>query len=167
MLTTSKMKKQRQRGFTLFIAIIVMGTLLLVAAGVTNLALKQAFISTSGRLSQNAFYAADAGMECALYWDVNNPAGVSAFATTSSPSSIICNSDSSTVGGLGGEGFYSPVTHTFSFDFSTQGDPYCAVVTVNKAYVSGVLKTTVESKGYNTCDPTNPRRVERAVRATY
>jgi len=157
----------KNRGFTLFVAIVVMGTLLLVAAGIVSLAVRQALISASGRESQNAFYAADTGIECALYWDVQNPAGVSAFASTTppGPNSITCNGDSAVVGGLGGAGFYDPVTHVFQFDFSP--DPLCATVSVNKQYVSGVFRTTIESRGYNTCDLTNPRRVERAIRARY
>lgn len=147
----------KNQGFTLFIAIVVMGTLLLIATGVTNLALKQAFISTSGRISQNAFYAADTGMECALYWDVKNPAGYSAFST-STASTITCNNSGPLSVGGGGNGSVS------SFTFTLAPDQFCAIVTVTKG-VDG--STRIESKGYNTCDTTNSRRVERAVRAIY
>lgn len=143
-------------GFTLFIAMIVMGTVLLVATGLVNLAVRQALISSSGRESQYAFYAADTGIECALYWDVNNPAGTSAFAT-STGSTITCNGSSSSVGG-------NPLS---TFSFTLTPDIYCVSVSVTKAYVGSVLRTTIESKGYNTCDSSNPRRVERAVRAIY
>ena len=146
----------KNKGFTLFIAIVVMGVLLLIATGVVNLATRQALIASSGQESQHAFYAADTGIECALYWDVQNPAGFSAFST-STVSSISCNGTSSNVGG-------SPAS---TFSFTLTPDIYCATVTVTKAYVLGVLVTTIESKGYNTCSASNPRRVERAVRATY
>lgn len=158
-----KNQQQNQKGFTLFVAIVVMGTLLLVAAGIVSLATRQALTSASGRESQNAFYAADTGIECALYWDVQNPAGTSAFAT-STGSTIDCNKDTNNSGNqwsVGGSG--TSVINRIDF----LPDPYCAIVTVTKAYVSNVLKTTIESKGYNTCDLSNPRRVERAVRATY
>lgn len=143
----------KNKGFTLFVAIVIMGTLLLVATGIVNLAVKQALISNSGRESQNAFYAADTGIECALYWDVQNPSGISAFAT-STGSQINCNNQTMTVGGV--------ATSTFTFNFNP--DPYCTIVTVTKG-VNG--STKIESRGYNTCDPSNSRRVERAVRATY
>src|SRR3989344_5483212 len=141
------------KGFTLFIAIIVMGTLLLVAAGITGLAVKQSLISSTGRESQYAFYAADNCMECALYWDVQNPSGISAFSTTTS-SQITCNNQTMSVGGV--------VTSTFTFNISP--DPFCTTVTVTK---NPNNTTRIESKGYNTCDLSNPRRVERAVRASY
>lgn len=144
------------KGFTLFIAIVVMGVLLLIATGVVNLATRQALISSSGQESQHAFYAADTGIECALFWDVKNASGASAFST-STVSSINCNGTSANVGG-------SPVS---TFSFTLTPDPYCTTVTVTKAYVSNVLVTTIESKGYNTCAASNPRRVERAVRAIY
>jgi len=158
------MKKQaKNRGFTLFMAVIVMGTLLLVAVGIVSLAVRQILISSSARESQYAFYAADTGIECALYWDVQNPSGVSAFSTSTSSTNITCNGPSLLPVGGGGS---SMPTSTFAFTFSPN-EPYCATVAVNKKYVSNVLVTTIESKGYNTCDTSNPRRVERAVRVTY
>lgn len=143
-------------GFTLFIAMVVMGTILLVATGIVNLALKQSLVSSSGRESQYAFYAADTGIECALYWDVQNPSGISAFST-STGSNITCTGSSFSVGG-------NPIS---TFSFTLTPDPYCATVTVTKTYIGSVLWTTIESKGYNTCSITSPRRVERAVRVKY
>lgn len=165
MSKTLKMKKTHQTelgrsldgGFTLFIAIIIMGTLLLIAAGITNLAVRQAFISSSARESQNAFYAADTGMECAIFWDVKNPSGFSAFST-STASTITCNNSGGLLVGGGGNNS----TSTFSFNLTP--DSSCAVVSVFKGSGGG---TIIESKGYNTCDSENPRRVERAVRAVY
>ena len=145
------------KGFTLFIAIIVTGVLLLVATGVSSLAVRQSIISGTGRESQYAFYAADTGMECALYWDVQNPAGFSAFST-STGSQIFCNNSASLpVGG----------SSQSTFTFTLSPNPSCAIVMVNKAYQGGRLVTTIESRGYNTCDTLNLRRVERAVRAVY
>ncbi|MDO8565248.1 MAG: pilus assembly PilX N-terminal domain-containing protein [bacterium] len=149
-----------KKGFTLFIAMIVTGTLLLISTAIVGLAVKQAFISASGRESQQAFYAADTGMECALYWDVKNPTGISAFAT-STGSTIFCNKDASNQSNqwvVGG----SSVSTINRINFLP--DPACAIVTVTKA-VNG--NTTIESLGYNSCDSGNPRRVERAVRASY
>jgi Tfp pilus assembly protein PilE len=40
---------------------------------------------------------------------------------------------------------------------------YCAEATVKKTNDSGTIKTTIEAKGYNTCDTTNVRRVERGL----
>ncbi|GEM_PF-2008300 len=116
----------KERGFTLFIAITLTATLLLIAAGIVSLAVRQSLISVSGRESQHAFYAADTGMECALYWDIKNPSGSSAFKL-STGSQISCNNQIMTVGGN--------AVSTFSFNLSP--DPYCATVTVTKTGGSG------------------------------
>ena len=153
--------KMKNKGFTLFIAMIVIGTLLLIAAGIVGLAVRQSLISSSGRESQEAFYAADSGIECVLYWDIQNPNGVSAFST-STGSTIFCNRDAAnpanqwTVGGS----YVSQFTMTFI------PDTYCAVVTVTKGLDGS---THVESLGYNDgCGlTTTSRRVERAIRAIY
>lgn len=157
---------KRNQGFTLFVAMVVTGTLLLVSAGVISLAVRQSRIANSGKESQLAFYAADTGIECALYWEVQNPAGVSAFAT-STGSTINCNKDANNpsnewvVGGA--------ATSYFLMTFLP--DPYCAIIEVSKVEVVGAdgteLKTVVTSKGYNTCDEYSPRRVERAIRLSY
>lgn len=155
-----KKRNANEKGITLFVAIVVSATLLLIATGMINLALKQKSIANSGRDSQMAFYAADTGMECALYWDVASPTGQSAFST-SMGTIINCNKDannSSNQWVVGG----SAVSVINRINFLP--DPYCAIVTVTKN-VNGT--TQIESLGYNTCDSSNPRRVERAVRAEY
>jgi hypothetical protein len=43
---------------------------LAVGASIINIALKQVILSGAGRESQFAFYAANTGLECALYWDL-------------------------------------------------------------------------------------------------
>lgn len=150
----------KNKGFTLFIAIIVTGTLLLIATGIVNLSVKQSLISNSGRESQLAFYAADTGMECALFWDVKSPTGTSAFATSTS-STIFCNQD---LNNSGNSWLVGGATVSTINRINFLPDPYCAIVTVTKN-LDGT--TLIESMGYNTCDPANARRVERAVRATY
>jgi Tfp pilus assembly protein PilX len=158
---TTRNRQHYQKGFTLFVAIVIMGTLLLVATSITSLAYRESLISSSGRESQYAFYAADTGAECAIYWDVKNSSGFSAFATSTS-SQINCNqnvqnSSNPTPNIVGG-------SSQSVFNLTFLPDPYCAKVTVTKL-PDGTTK--IESLGYNTCDASNTRRVERAVRATY
>ncbi len=148
--------QKKERGVALLITIILTGTLLLVATTIMNTAVKQAFLSATGRESQYAFYAADSGAECALYWDVQNPSGFSAF---NSLSTIECNKDLANPANH----FTVGETNVSSFTMTFLPDAYCAKVTVTK---SGNT-TKIESSGYNTCDSSNPRRVERAVRITY
>jgi hypothetical protein len=172
---------KKNKGFTLLIAIIVTSMLLIVSFVVVNIALKQLILSSAAKESQYAFYAADGGTECAVYWDLANELinnGSSAFAT-STPGKIDCNHQSIGTGGVyslpqtdflpgpvrslvggGGSGSVS----IFQLNF-TKG---CAIVKIFKVYdLYGVLKTTIDSRGYNTCDLNATRRFERGVRLTY
>lgn len=153
-----------KNGIALYIAISVTGALVLVAFAIIELALKQIAVSSAGRDSEAAFYAADSGSECAIFWDVKNPTspGTSAFATTTTQA-ISCNSLAITPSlavAPQGNG-----TSTFTITFLP--DPYCAIISVAKSYTGNTSATRIESRGYNSCDSTAYQRVERAIRVDY
>lgn len=58
-----------ERGFALLIAMIFMAVMLALGLALGALVYKQQVLASSAVESQYAFYAADAGMECALYAD--------------------------------------------------------------------------------------------------
>ena len=152
---------KNNQGFTLFIALTITATLLLVSTGIVTVALRQAFLTSSSRESQYAFYAADTGIECAIYWDVKNPTGYSAFATTTGPTTINCNydavnnpSNSMSVG--------TSNVSTFTIRFNPR--PYSADVIVTK---NNDGTTNIVSNGFNTFDSSNPRRTQRSVKVNY
>ncbi len=162
------LRSSNSRGFTLFIAVIVSSLFLAIGFSLASLSVKQQIISSIGKESQFAFYAADTGIECALYWDFKG-ANVFATSTESTPpsSGVNCNGrDIATNWNIVRDATQAKTT--FAFDFSLQ--TYCAVVTVEK---SGTL-TTIESRGYNnatlsgsSCASSNPRTVERAILVNY
>jgi Tfp pilus assembly protein PilX len=172
-------KLKSNKGITLFIAVIVMSILLFISFAVVNVSLKSTIFAFSGRNSQFAFYAADTGLECALYWDSK----FDAFATSTSET-IFCAGNgiagtgqplygTTTLGRIGGGGDANP-TSIFSFLMNPPTvSSSCAVVTVTKYYndVDGDgsldLVTYIKSRGYNTCDVSNPRRVERGIEVRY
>lgn len=174
MMYKIKNEKLKNKGMTLFIAVTVMAILLLISYAVANIALKGTQFATSGRDSQFAFYAADAGLECALYWDSK----LDSFATSTSGSPISCGGSSlannaiisgtTTLTRIGGGGDANQ-TSVFGFTMNVSGTnpvPHCAIVTIRKYYVGQNLTTYIKSRGYNTCDD-NPRRVERGIEVTY
>jgi Tfp pilus assembly protein PilX len=183
--TTNNRKPTTESGIALYMAITITSAIVLVAFAIISLALRQISISNAGRDSQVAFYAADAGSECALYWDAKNTGG-SAFASTTSSTQISCNQDSTSnptnpvatpvYVGASNTNIFGPwtpatATSTFAITFkSSLSDTSfpCAIVTVYKGNVgSGTVVTKIESRGYNTCDPSSIRRVERAIRINY
>ncbi len=90
-----------QSGYALFTSIMLTGTLIIIAYATTNFALKQLLLSTSGADSHLAFYVADSGVECAMYWDVKN-GPTSAFDSSAPTSSITCGGQSNAVTSTGG-----------------------------------------------------------------
>lgn len=75
------------RGFTIFFAALVASLALAIGLAIYDLTIRQLNLASASRDSQYAIFAADTGIECALYWDNKFPTGTngtaSAFATTS------------------------------------------------------------------------------------
>jgi len=62
-------KNTGSRGFTLLLAALVASIVLALGTSIYEIATKEVQLSSLGRDSQFAFYAADTAAECALYWD--------------------------------------------------------------------------------------------------
>lgn len=57
-------------GFTLFYSLILISLLVALGLAIFNITYKQLILSSGVRNSAQAFYAADTGLECALFWDL-------------------------------------------------------------------------------------------------
>ncbi|MCE9541609.1 hypothetical protein K8R03_03585 [Candidatus Kaiserbacteria bacterium] len=91
-MSTKKDKKtSSQRGFTLLLAALVASIVLMLGSSIFTIAQKQVALSSIGRDSQFAFYAADAGAECALYYDIRAHAFPAHDPAT--PATVICDKD--------------------------------------------------------------------------
>lgn len=152
--TSSINPRRRSQGFTLLFAGLIASLTLTLATSIWLLAFTELRFSFIGRESQFAFFAADAGVECALYWDYQ----ANGFATNT-PSTITCNNES--FPGMGGDGYGVASTFTLTFSPVSANVRPCAVVTVTK--FASPDRTRVESRGYNTCNTTDSRRLERLL----
>lgn len=153
---TSYRLPANQRGFTLLISVLVASLMLVLAGSMFNLVQKELILSSLGRDSQFAFYAADSALECALYWDFREQA----FDAPEGGVPIVCSGI--TIGQISYPGLESPMT----FEFDSNG--YCAKVNVTKH--ASYPRTTIEARGYNTtCGNLsgNLRSLERAVQVNY
>lgn len=161
---------KNNRGYTLLFAVLVSSIVLSVGISILTISKKEFLLASSARESLSAFYAADSGLECVMYWD-NTPGGEMA---TSSNASVTCGNTTATVS-------YNNSNPTsvanFDFNFGSNNNA-CVIVTVEKKYedVPGLgylLKTKIESRGYNlgwdgaSCSQASPKRVERALRLNY
>lgn len=135
-----------------------------------TVAQKEVVLASVGRDSQYAFYAADSGSECALYWDFRG-----AFDPDSPTRDVQCslqlvgeyvpsisaNQNDLVVGGQG-------LGVASNLQFEQNGR--CVKVAIVKEDVGGGdIRTSIDSRGYNLpcSNTTSPRRLERAVRLTY
>lgn len=157
----------KKRGYLLLFAVVLSSIVLAIGLGIVNIVNKGLILASSGRLSQTAFYAADGGTECALYWDRTHVGfSVTVFATStfSSPSEsgVVCaGEDIATTWTTSGQ-TASAANTTFDLTFN---DGTCSTVTVSKTG-SGVI-TRIDARGYSTCNIDSPRRIERAIRVRY
>lgn len=161
-------------GFTLLLSVLIIAIVLAVSLGVANIITTEIFLSTTGRESQKAFYASDAGVECATYWDTLH-AGISqsAFATTtSSANTISCVGQNFSVGGWASciptpctaDGEKKSGLSSLTLNFSNGS---CAKVSVTKRSdysdpQAPALEAFVRSDGQNTCAET-PRTLQRSI----
>lgn len=164
-----------ERGFTLLVAVIVSSLVLAIGLSILNITLKEFILSSIARESEYAFYAADAGMECALFWDGlnRNRFGSSAATPPVVPTYVQCaGGNVKTWGGgsdtqVGGQPYGTPS----QFEIRWGTPEVCVQVEVIKTLIADVngdyVRTVVESRGRNNCDLNNPRTVERALRASY
>ena len=197
-MTANLIKKiyPKDKGFTLLFAVLVSSLILAIGLSVANLTIREIQLSGTGRESQFAFYAADTGSECALYWDIK---GTNVFATstesvlptgefdcvnenistgisTTTPGDHIApawddsGSDAPTLPDDSSGPMAPPdgaATTTFEISFEP-ADPYCAIVKVGKYTDSaGNEHTNIDSRGYNTCEAGSALRTERGLQVTY
>ncbi|MES2087855.1 MAG: pilus assembly PilX N-terminal domain-containing protein [Patescibacteria group bacterium] len=142
-----------QKGFALLFAVLASSVFLSIGIAIWNISLRQVLFSSFGRESQVAFYAADAGIECALFYDTKHD-----YFNPDDPATVMnCG---------GGDVMIDPDANpvfTISDIRLTDSDTGpCVDVTVTKDLI-----TTVEARGHNTCDTLSPTRVERGLRVTY
>jgi len=152
------------RGFTVLFAALIGSLLFSLGIAISQLSIKEVVLSVAGKQSEAAFFAADTGIECALYWDLH-PSG-SVFPKSNgvgepTPTTVTCTGVANEVS-FPSTPTSAAATTTFSLAFTPKG---CATVIVGKTAVGS---TVIESRGQNECgEGIHPGRVERALRVRY
>ncbi|MEK9175515.1 MAG: hypothetical protein AAB795_02875 [Patescibacteria group bacterium] len=163
-----------KKGVTLLLAVLVSSIALSVGIGIFSLLFSEIEISGSAKDSVIAFYAADSGLECALYWELleNKDTSISSpFSMTGeSPIPITCNDASPYFPGFGTCGAESSSYCVGEFYPQYTGDTVnsCAHVMVEKQMDSetGIIQTRLIADGENRsqCNttPSSLRIVQRS-----
>lgn len=184
---------QNNKGYTLLFSVLIASVVLGIGISILNISKKELLISTSARDSSSAFYAADSGIECAIFSDTSSQGIPSSFDPESGNMNPVlrCNVpysfDPPVYGPTSEEGTwvfhmksgsseaYDPAIPKSALNLAGKS---CAVVTVTKL-IDGTekVKTTIISRGYNigwrpdtelpgnkgTCDLGSVKRVERGL----
>lgn len=162
--------KNKRSGFTILIAVITAGILLIIAMSIGGIALKEQVLSTANKESQIAFYAADTGMECAMYWDQKRGAFTknASGSDSSALGNVSCNGAGHTTNPVpaGGSTDYSYTFIISGIPVGNSGATTCSVVIVTKDVNQDQVSTHIRSRGYNTC-AASLNRLERGIETNY
>lgn len=150
-----------QRGFVILFTILISAIILMIGLGIFSVATRETVLSGTAREAQASFYAADAGVECALYAQ-SLPGG----GPLIQGGSFDCGS----TGGIANSVSVSSISpFEFYVTIGSGADATCAHVTVFEA---GTQRHVI-SQGYNVCtaqgqpNTKNPLLVERDLDTTY
>ena len=169
---------KKNRGFTVFFAILVASLALAIGLAIYDLTLRELNITATSTQSQYAIYAADTGAECALYWDAKYQGSKSVFATSTASvpptSGIVCNTQDIAAGPppwtLVKTANAATTTFTFYVSSVSQSSATttCVKVEVGKyTALGGVPNTNIVSHGYNTCIVGARGQLERVFQINY
>lgn len=171
-----KKKLTNNRGFVILFAIIIATMILLIGAGIYTTAFKETVLASAATESQIALFAADTGMECALFHEF-----VTRVGNAGAGSDVLCAGEP--VAEQDGDASVSnPMLYSYDFDFDLESSPACGTVEVNRDIDRAVdtgsggpttmMGTEIIARGYNIClggspDLQNPTVVERRLEAWY
>ena len=169
---------RRQTGFTLLLAALAASIALTLGSSIFSISSKQVKLSSIGRDSQFAFYAADTAAECALYWDIR----FGYFGTSTPPDpqdQYVC--DGQILNASGRPAPNNPAPYPYSITIQLEPSGRCATLTVLKCdgpiSAAGVcssandsIRTVIRANGFNTtCDKiaTSRTAIQRSVELNY
>ena|SRR3989344_1088201 len=168
----------KNTGFVLLYAVLVASVISITGVLLSDIIFKQLVLSSIGKESQFAYYAATAGDECALYWNTqlafgrlkgpcpDNGAGKQCEYIDTTISPIQCNGQDIIVTpqtDLDNNGVFPK---RFEFKILNLQNSSCAIVTVTKDRTQK-KSTLFQSQGYNrggvNCNDPSPRRIEKII----
>ena len=159
---------KRQQGFALLVAVIFMSVMLSLGLALSSLGYKQEILASSAIESQYAFYAADAGLECALYQDQQwNLFNYTSSSTAAAPSFLCDNSPALSATSAHDSSSNWVLTYRYELDSNT----HCVDITVYKPPLT-TGTTYLFAQGYDvSCstisNPNGAHFVSRGLEASY
>lgn len=147
------------RGIALLFTLLIVGVAISISIGVFNIILGELEIGEGARESMRAFFAADSGVECILYWDLKGSAFV-----FDKEKAITC---------MGSSPSFSRSSQTVDEKAATVYQSSTPFILSNEACVSlTVIKfsdgsSRIAALGENICNPAASRVVQRGIEVNY
>jgi Tfp pilus assembly protein PilX len=159
----SPRRSNAKAGFAMLFTVLVISIILSIALGISDLTFKQTILSNLAKDSQLAFYQADSGIECGMYYNLHQgqlPRGTTvdgANNTGQAPTSFLCGAN--TISLVGAPQSY-PDHFVYQEDIADSSP--CYSVTFDKTGPVDI----VSARGFSTCK-SSPRQVERGLKVQY
>jgi hypothetical protein len=160
----NNISKKNQKGYAILFAVIVISAISVIVAGLTNTALKQVILSSLAKDSQVAFYQADTASDCIFYAEmIYSPQNENFFQTEGNVWS--CGGQDLVVK-PNGDGSYDLIP---TEELNVSNDP-CFRISVVKNIIETdppSVSVNIKARGYNVCNKSNPKIVEREIEINY
>lgn len=159
------LKTQRQKGYAILFAVILVSIISLISFGLSNTIYKQVMLSSGARDSQLAFYESDMAMDCALYIDNQTN------DLTNGQASFTCGIDKNEKPytlNIGTATIQNQTVYNLKPDtlIANSIDP-CFRINITKDNSANKTATIILANGYNICNENNNRTVERTIEVKY
>jgi hypothetical protein len=153
------MNKKNQKGYAILFTVVLVSVISLIAVGLSNTIYKQMLISSTAKDSQIAFFQSDMAVECAMYAETNNKLDDGEV--------FDCGIDKNDAP------YLLSVTKTGDIftllppqQVQNSSDP-CFRITIEQTNNGNGIDTEVLASGYNTCNQSGLRAVERTIQIIY
>ena len=165
----------KETGFVVLMSVIIISIVLTISIGIMGLTLRELILVNIEKESLRAFYAADAGIDCLFHNDVRStgtkfPGPITASLPMGGPSlaTIKCNGPDVELIAAGPIISGSEVEFSYTLDPSTPltfANGTCVLLKVQKFIdtTTDKVRAEITARGFNTCNLSTPRRVERAL----
>ncbi|MEY2672023.1 MAG: hypothetical protein RL687_440 [Candidatus Parcubacteria bacterium] len=147
-----------QKGYAILYTVVIISIIMTISIGLSNAVNKQLILSSVARDSQSAFYQADTAIECALLIQFT-------YAPYVTDDNFDCGlkTDGTGITLTAIEDSASPGVFRIKDDSITSGP--CFEIYVDERTPSP--NKLIRASGYNECNPTSPKRVERSFEVRY
>lgn len=136
------------KGFVILFTILISAIIMMIGLGIYSIAVRETILSGSAREAQYAFYAADAGVECALFAQTISPTPYSQGGP-----SFSCGAAAVPIQVIGTGIVTGMVNDPFQFNVLVDTNKKtCAHVSVFDTVAGTTPVRRIISQGYNICD---------------